>query len=436
MKIFVFFFVIGFLGFSQQIENAESLQDFTKKLNENQSVTNILFIGDSHVQSGWISEVLKKKFQEKYGNAGCGLVFPYSIANSNSPPYFSSVSNQAWTTFRLVYDQNIFPKMGALGFVMGNHKNSFVEINFKNPEDRFDEVKIFNDAQMENENFTIFQSDFSLSDYVVKTKKIMDYTVEEGETYPELAAKFNNVTTRLLQLNGESVKNPKAGQKIKAELIDIQYNNDFENKIKIVGNGKYENDETIFHYPKPTQNFLMKTNAAKGNILYGFQFLNSVAHNGIIFNTVGVNGATYSDFLKYPLQIQELGNTHPDLVMISLGTNESLSSITKEEFQNNIKNLVDAFRKTHPNLPILLISPTDNNVKPLKIKEIVLWIRESAMLNHTAFLNQYESTGGKGYFQKSLNRKTANSDGVHFLKDAYTEQGNLIWKAFENAVGE
>jgi len=76
------------LGFSvfasaQKIENAENLAPFYDKLNKNESVTNILFIGDSHIQSGHISEYLRKKFQNKYGNAGRGTVFPYPLANSN-----------------------------------------------------------------------------------------------------------------------------------------------------------------------------------------------------------------------------------------------------------------------------------------------------------------------------------------------------------------
>ena len=80
-------------------------------------------------------------------------------------------------------------------------------------------------------------------------------------------------------------------------------------------------------------------------------------------------------------------------------------------------------------LPILLISPTDNALKPLKIKEIVTWIKESALLNNVAFFNLYESTGGAGYFKKSMKKKEANTDGVHFLKSGYEVQAEKIWKA-------
>jgi lysophospholipase L1-like esterase len=64
-----------------------------------------------------------------------------------------------------------------------------------------------------------------------------------------------------------------------------------------------------------------------------------------------VNGATYADFLKYPLQLEELKLVNPDVVMISLGTNESLSTVTKEEFQKSAQDLIQAFRKDNPTLP-------------------------------------------------------------------------------------
>ena len=115
--------------------------------------------------------------------------------------------------------------------------------------------------------------------------------------------------------------------------------------------------------------------------------------------------------------------------MISLGTNESLSSITKEDFQKNISDLVSKFKEQNPNLPILLISPTDNRLKSQKIKEIVSWIEESAQLKKVAFFNLYEVTGGSGYFKKALNKKEANTDGVHFLRPGYEFQAEKIWTA-------
>jgi LysM repeat protein len=182
-------------------------------------------------------------------------IFPYAVANSNGPLDITSVSNQAWQTFRLVYDQDVFSQMGALGFVMGNNKDSFIEIGFNNPNDAFDEVRILNDKQMAGESFTIYETNAPLNSYIAKRKTIVSYTVQQGETFPELAAKFNTTTTRLAQLNGNGIKFPQPGQVIKAEQTEPDFNPDFEQKLTIAGQGKYMEGETVFNYPKATRNF-------------------------------------------------------------------------------------------------------------------------------------------------------------------------------------
>ena len=412
---------------AQNIENKEVLKPFIDKLNENK-VTQILFLGDSHIQADWITSFLRNKFQEKYGNAGRGLVFPYSVANSNGPDDFTSATNQTWENFRLVYEQDVFPQMGASGFVIGNQKESFLEIKFKNPEETFDKVIIFNDEKMNGEKFQLYKEYQSLSNFVSKSAERMKYTVLSGETFPELASKFYTTTTKLAQLNGVGIKNPMEGNSYQIDKISFNYNPDFENLIEKIADYQFSGDKTLVQLSEPQNTFLMKTNANSGNVFYGFQFLKNV-NKGVVFNTLGVNGATYGDFLKYSLQIEQLNSIQPDLVMISLGTNESLSSITKEDFQKNISDLVSKFKEQNPNLPILLISPTDNRLKSQKIKEIVSWIKESAQLNKVAFFNLFEATGGSGYFKKALNKKEANTDGVHFLRPGYEFQAEKIWTA-------
>ena len=412
---------------AQNIENKEVLKPFIDKLNENR-VTQILFLGDSHIQADWITSFLRNKFQEKYGNAGRGLVFPYAVANSNGPDDFTSATNQTWENFRLVYEQDVFPQMGASGFVIGNQKESFLEIKFKNPEETFDKVIIFNDEKMNGEKFQLYKENQSLSNFVSKSAERIKYTVSSGETFPEIASKFYTTTTKLVQLNGAGIKNPVEGNSYQIDKISFNYNPDFEKSIEKIADNKFSGNKTVVSFSEPQNTFLMKTNANSGNVFYEFQFLKNV-NKGVVFNTVGVNGATYGDFLKYSLQIEQLNSIQPDLVMISLGTNESLSSITKEDFQKNISDLVSKFKEQNPNLPILLISPTDNRLKSQKIKEIVSWIEESSQIKKVAFFNLYEATGGSGYFKKALNKKEANTDGVHFLRPGYEFQAEKIWTA-------
>lgn len=412
---------------AQNITNSKSLKPFIQKLKENQSVSHILFLGDSHIQADWLTSYLREKFQNKYGNAGRGIVFPYALANSNGPEDFTSTSNQTWENFRLVYEQDLFPQMGASGFVMGNHQDSFIEIFFKNPKDNFTKVIIFNDDQMIGENFSLYKTSNSLKNYTSKKYERISYQIKSGETLPELASKFYTTTTKLKLLNGASIQNPNPNSWIKTDNVSIAYNPNFEKEITLLSKEQFSEAKTLIHLKEPQQNFLLKSNARKGNVFYGFQFLND-AKKGVVFNTVGVNGATYADFIKYPLQTQQLKSLNPDILIIALGTNESLSNISEIEFKQNVENLIQEWRKDNPQLPILLISPTDNNSKTSHAKKISEWIKEEAHKNQVAFLNLHQIMGGIGYFKKALQRREANTDGIHFLKSGYQAQAEKIWQ--------
>jgi lysophospholipase L1-like esterase len=433
-KLFILFCILNVqFIFSQQIENSESLELFINKLKQNKDVTNILLIGDSHMQAGVLPNVLKNNFQFKYGNAGRGLVFPFQIANSNGPEDFSSVSNQTWQNFRLTYAQDVFEQMGAAGFVIGNNKESFIQIKLLKEEDAFTKVIVFNDTEMIGDTLVSYQSSDDLSDFIKRKKSIKNYSIENGMTYPEIASKFYTTTTRLTQLNGTSIQNPKVGKNVKVEENTIVFNPEFENTLVKNKNSKITSDTTQIYYKNKALNFLIKSKPKQQNLFYGFQFLNN-SRNGVVFNTIGVNGATYGDLFKYDLTIDQLKKLKSDLIIISLGTNESLTSISKEEFIANAQKTIQNLRADNKNLPILLLSPTDNNLAAEKVKIIANWVREVSLIEHTAFLDFYELMGGSGYFNKALSLQDARTDKVHFNKSGYEKQADKIWNSLQNIL--
>ncbi|MDQ1100232.1 peptidoglycan-binding protein [Chryseobacterium sp. SORGH_AS_1048] len=311
-KSISFLFVLFLInGHAQEIENSDVLKPFTEKLKQN-TVSTILFMGDSHIQADWLTSYLRKKFQDRYGNAGRGLVFPYNVANTNGAEDFESASNQAWETFRLVHEQKLFPEMGASGFVIGSKENPFLEITFKNPEDRFDRLFIYHDKNMDGQEFSVYTEQQPLKNFIIKKTEQLSHTAAEGETFHEMVSKYNNTTTRFRQLNGDKILNPVAGNVYKVERNYFDYNPDFEHYITLIRKQKFTGFKTEVDFAQPQNVFLMRTNLP-GGIFYGFQFLKNT-DRGVVFNTVGVNGATYGDFLKYPLQVQQLKTIAPDIL--------------------------------------------------------------------------------------------------------------------------
>ena len=105
-----FLLMIGFLSFSvaqntsnenymqlppfvnseaNYIHYAEQLKDFYEKLEKLKrgeiDRVNILHIGDSHLQGGYLTSELRKLLQNKFGHAGRGLIFPYQLVKTNAP---------------------------------------------------------------------------------------------------------------------------------------------------------------------------------------------------------------------------------------------------------------------------------------------------------------------------------------------------------------
>src|SRR5690606_31485683 len=61
-------------------------------------------------------------------------------------------------------------------------------------------------------------------------------------------------------------------------------------------------------------------------------------NSGIIYHSIGVNGAKFLDYNKYPLFFEQLKALNPDLIIISLGTNEAFdkADFTIDDFRNQM----------------------------------------------------------------------------------------------------
>ena len=88
------------------LQNSKALENVFAKLYQlkNQSSgQQVVFthIGDSHLQADKISSVVRTEFQNYFGNAGRGLVFPFKIAKTNGASDVVSNSTEIWQSSRL-----------------------------------------------------------------------------------------------------------------------------------------------------------------------------------------------------------------------------------------------------------------------------------------------------------------------------------------------
>lgn len=93
---------IEFVG---KAKNISLLSEKISALKKKKSKLHILEIGDSHVQSDLKGSEVRRVLQTKYGNAGLGWFYPYSVMKTNNPVSFKSSSTDDWEVKRAVFEQ-------------------------------------------------------------------------------------------------------------------------------------------------------------------------------------------------------------------------------------------------------------------------------------------------------------------------------------------
>ncbi|MFY7668871.1 MAG: GDSL-type esterase/lipase family protein [Crocinitomicaceae bacterium] len=174
--------------------------------------------------------------------------------------------------------------------------------------------------------------------------------------------------------------------------------------------------------------------------IHGIYFENST--NGIIYNSAGVAGARYQDFNNTAYFSEQLKLFSPDLVIISLGTNESFDpNYEKEKFSNEVDNLIQKIKANSPSVNIILTLPSENYrvrkgipIENATVQSVSAVLRTQAIKNNCAIWDLYKTMGGKGSMLVWQKEGLVNKDLIHFLRSGYWRQGSLLFEAIESLV--
>ncbi|MFI5132859.1 MAG: GDSL-type esterase/lipase family protein [Chitinophagales bacterium] len=200
---------------------------------------------------------------------------------------------------------------------------------------------------------------------------------------------------------------------------------------------KDEDDSSLFSevtLEQPADGFSLSS-LPSGNTkeFYGVSLENS--RPGILYHTIGVNGARYDSYNTAPLFWQQLRALKADLFIISLGTNDAQKTdLDQKIFLQQVTLFMQKLKSVSPDAAIIITTPADYFYKRRRpnsmLRQICSSLSGYCTRNNIPFWDLYHITGASGSAYKWLRKGLMNNDRVHFTNDGYRIQGNLLFNAF------
>ncbi|AXB55298.1 GDSL-type esterase/lipase family protein [Flavobacterium fluviale] len=415
-----------------QIYNAKVLKDFFQKLEENENQKNqkinIVHIGDSHIQGDLMTNEIRKNLQQKFGNAGRGLVFPYQLAKTNGSYNERFKSNRVWESYRNIYPFKNNP-VGLSGIGLWRDSGGFVmEMNIKDPAYKFNTIKIITPK---NQNMFDLAVSSKINSIQTTERKVITHKIKKGEVLGTIADKYNVSVTEIKRDNRLKSNNIRAGRTLK-----ISTN---ETRAKTISMSEFvplavESDSYTHYYNSDnalSRIFLIPNKEASNYELNGLVLEKDAP--GIIYSGIGVNGAKFSDYNKYPLFFEQLKALHPDLLVFSLGTNESYDHLNSGSFIKELREFISNIKAQKIDAPIIIMTPPPSLLrrKPnTYIDDYTRQIIEIAQKDGFAVWDLYDEFGGMSGIKQLKVQGLIGPDWVHYSKKGYEKQGNLFTQAF------
>ena len=186
--------------------------------------------------------------------------------------------------------------------------------------------------------------------------------------------------------------------------------------------------------------YLSETFINKMNGWYGETLQKNIFFNAQSFCKTGTKYADYAELAELD---QQLISDKPDLVIISLGTNDAFSGSSKIKFYDKVHHLVNKIKTLSPASILLLTTPADalkkNNRTGVyealpELQYVVSVIISYANDHHIAYWNVHQLMGGNYSINNWVSKKLAAPDRVHFTQEGYTIIGTLLFEALKNSL--
>ncbi len=178
---------------------------------------------------------------------------------------------------------------------------------------------------------------------------------------------------------------------------------------------------------------ILKTNKTQTNFtLYGLSLENDKP--GIVYTSVGVNGAKTSSFLRNQLFVNQLKSINPDLVIFCIGINDAYNpEFCTTCYENNYDQLVDWIKSVNPNVEFLFVTNNDSfykrkypNKRVFEARKVMISLAEK---HNAGMWDMFEVMGGLGSIKNWEDYGFAKKDKIHFTDKGYHLLGDLMFSA-------
>lgn len=357
------------------IENAVYLEPLFQKMYrqrvEGGQKISIVHMGDSHILGNYLTQEVRIRLQQAFGDAGRGLIFPYKLAGSNGPRDYLIETDARWygSNCQRVLDQET--PYGVSGFILESY----------NPQGNLT-IRLRDTTTSETHLFT------KVTIFYHQDDKPFDFTVRDDITNQEA----------ILYLQDKNFKS--------------------------------------FYFDRPvaqaTISFARHNPAEKASLMLDGLLLENEL-SGVVYHSIGVNGAKFSDFVRARYFARQLSDLNPDLIILSFGTNEAQGKLSPKYIYQQIDDLLNQLQRYAPNAYFLFTTPADSYLKGRGfnpyISQVSNIIRQYAQDNHYALWDLFRLSGGEHSAQTWKSSGLMSSDSVHYSKVGYAAQGKMFYQS-------
>lgn len=390
-------FLMGSLALSAQIRpekaalrfpsDTTALYPFYQQLSSWQQTgkghINVLHIGASHVQAGVFSHRMRWHFAHLGDTTSLpsrGLIFPYSAARTNNPPYYKVSSSGQWKTTRNVYkDYDI--DLGMSGIAISTQDTSArVKVRLNKDSSliyHFNRIQIL--CNEPSPSFIPCVDDSLFGTYDRKTQSWLFRLTKPQDSFA-LSFVENRAVKHFMEQN----------------LLAFSH--------------------------RPADFFQLN----------GILLSNDVP--GISYHAIGVNGASVNDYIRCRHFQRDMQLIKPDLVIFGIGINDATKpEFTQELFVHQYDTLINYLQAANPHLTMIFMTNNDSYIRRKTPNKNALVAQaafvELAEKHQAALWDVFDMMGGLGSARRWRDKALMKPDLVHFTNAGYEYLGDCLFEA-------